>query len=319
MIRTDIAWIVCLLFFSANAQTPVTVQPAFPSLLPIQNIRDLTMSRSGSEAYITVQSPLGEISVLARLQKSNGKWGDPELLSFSGKYKDLEPALSPDGLRLYFVSNRPLRESDTEPKDYDIWFVERQGMDAPWGEPVNLGPPVNTEHNEFFPSLAINNNLYFTSDHPDSTGKDDIFFSAWKGGQYVQPVPLSNSINTEGYEFNAFIAPDESYLIFSGYNRQDGYGSADLYVSFRQDNTWQPALNLGGSVNSAQMDYCPFVDPGSVTLYFTSKRSNLKETNDFKALGEVLLETGRYDNGWSRIYKVELEKVMEDLQTQTGR
>jgi len=308
-----------LLSLTSTAQTQAEVYPVLQSLSSFENIRDLTMSRSGSEAYITVQSPLGEISVLARLQMSNGKWGEPELLSFSGKFKDLEPALSPDGLRLYFVSNRPLQGSGTEPKDFDIWFVERQDMEAPWGDPVNLGPPVNTEHNEFFPSLARNNNLYFTSDHPDSTGKDDIFYSVWQGGQYVQPEPLSNSVNTEGYEFNAFIAPDESFLIFSGYNREDGQGSGDLYISFRQDNTWQLALNLGGSVNSAQMDYCPFVDPASMTLYFTSKRSNLKETNDFKDLGQVLLETGRYDNGWSRIYKVELEKVMEDLQTQKGR
>ncbi|WP_321538323.1 hypothetical protein [Flavobacterium piscinae] len=49
------------------------------------------------------------------------------MVSFTGKYKDLEPFLSTDGLKLYFASNRPLTESG-EPKDFDIWYVERKTL-----------------------------------------------------------------------------------------------------------------------------------------------------------------------------------------------
>lgn len=119
-------------------------------------------------------------------------------------------------------------------KDYDVWYVERKNTDAPWSKPINLGKPVNTGHNEFYPSVSKNNNLYFTSDSPESKGKDDIFFSPWENEKYLQPLLLSDSINTEGYEFNSFVSQDESYLIFSGYNRKDGFGSGDLYISYHK-------------------------------------------------------------------------------------
>ena len=63
-------------------------------------------------------------------------------------------------------------------------------------------------------------------------GKDDIFVSKWENGKYTEPVSLSDSINSDGYEFNAFIAPDESYIIFTAYQREDGFGSGDLYMSY---------------------------------------------------------------------------------------
>ena len=114
------------------------------------NIRDFTISTSGQEAYVTIQSPLEEISVLIRISRSNGTWISQNILPFSGEYKDLEPFLSPDNLRLYFASNRPLSDSITEPKDFDIWYVERKSIKAEWGA------PVNSEHNEFYPSLSKN-------------------------------------------------------------------------------------------------------------------------------------------------------------------
>ena len=276
------------------------------------------MSASGTEAYVTVQSSMGEISVLARLSKAKGTWEDPQLLSFSGKFKDLEPALAPDGLRLYFASNRPMHNTEYEPKDFDIWYVERPDKDSPWGDPVNLGAPVNTEHNEFFPSVALNGNLYFTSDRNDSHSKDDIYIAVWQRGQYLKSAPLNGSVNTDGYEFNAFIAPDEAYLIFSGYNRADGFGSGDLYISFRENRQWGPAVNMGKKVNSAQMDYCPFVDAGSQTLFFTSKRTGLKEVNDFKSLEEVTREIGKYENGRSRIYQLGFEEIRNSLKEKSG-
>lgn len=268
------------------------------------NVRDLTMS--ATEAYFTVQSPLGEVSVIMVSHKRRNSWRKPSIASFSGQYADLEPFLSPDGNKLYFASNRPNPTDTTHAVNYDLWMVSRDNLKSDWSTPVNLGPTVNTEHNEFYPAVAASGNLYFTSDRPNSIGKDDLYVSTWQGKDFGPPVGLAESINTEGYEFNAFIAPDESYLIFSGYNRKDGHGSADLYISTRKENnTWTPAINLGPEVNSKSMDYCPWVNVSTHTLYFTSRRSNVTFADAGFLQTKTLLETlNQHSNGQSRLYQI---------------
>ncbi len=280
-------------------------------LKEFQNVRDFTISRSEKEAYISAQSSFGELSAIIKISKTDNEWRDPEIASFSGQYNDLEPFLSPDNLKLYFVSNRPVHRDSLKVKDFDIWYVQRKSIKSNWSEPINLGAPVNTSYNEFYPSVAENNNLYFTCDYKSSKGKDDIFFSAWDKNKYTETVSMSDAINSEGYEFNAYVAPDESFLIFSGYQRKDGFGSGDLYISFKDEkNNWKKAINLGDNINSAQMDYCPFVDNETKTLYFTSKRNTFKEKYDFKTIKDLLDELNKEENGLSKIYKVPFEKIL---------
>ena len=143
------------------------------------NVRDLALNES--EAYFTAQSPLGEVSVIMVSRKIRNKWRKPKIAAFSGSYGDLEPFLSLDGKRLYFASNRPLNTDDTAVKDYDLWMVKRDDPKSKWSDPINLGNDINTEHNEFYPSLTSSGTLYFTSDRPGSKGKDDIFFSTKRG------------------------------------------------------------------------------------------------------------------------------------------
>ena len=294
-----------------QAQNNDLPQPAFPALAEYPNIRDLTLSTAGDEAYFSIQSPNGDLSVIARIRMDQNSWSTPEIVSFSGQNHDIEPFLSPDNLRLYFASSRPKNSDTKNKKDYDIWYVERSSTKQNWGEPINLGAPVNSDQNEFYPSVALNKNLYFTSDRTGSKGKDDIFVSLWNGKAYDEPISMGESINTEGYEFNAYISPSESFLIFSGYNRKDGLGSADLYVSQKApDSSWRQAINFGSVINSNKMDYCPFVDIRSKTLYFTSKRSSISPDKAYETADEFLEELNKYENGLSRLYKIGLETIM---------
>ncbi|MGB1270100.1 MAG: TolB family protein [Flavobacteriaceae bacterium] len=288
-------------------------EPALPNIKSHTKTRDFTISSTLNEAYFTIQSPNEELSGIFKSIKTKGVWQPSVLVSFSGRYKDLEPHLSPDGLSLYFASNRPLFKSETKLKDFDIWVVTRNATNEPWSEPKNLGTPINTEHNEFYPAVSNSRTLYFTSDRPSAIGKDDIFMSKWNNGKYNKVKALSESINTVGYEFNAYIAPDESFIIFSGYNRKDGLGSGDLYISFKNTNgTWTQARNMGETVNSNAMDYCPFVDRQRKTLYFTSRRSAVRPTEKLDT-HQFLKEISSYSNGLSRIYKVEVSTLLQNL------
>lgn len=305
--------IFTLLLFCFNistfAQVEIKVQPFLPELFSqYPSVRDLTISPNEDEAYFSAQSILGEVSVIVRIKKENGKWTKPEIAPFSGKFNDLEPFLSHDGLRLYFASDRPIGDL-SDKKDYDIWYVERT-LNGPWSNPINMGDVINTKQNEFYPSVAKNGNIYFTTERKDTKGKDDIYFSQWKDDHYTNPISLSESINTNAYEFNAYVSSDESYIIFTGYRWKDGLGSGDLYISYNKNGIWTKAKNLGRKINSDQMDYCPFVNAKTKTMYFTSRRSVLNKTT-FNSHNELLYEITRYSNGSSRIYKVTLTNKID--------
>ncbi|MDP1675593.1 MAG: hypothetical protein Q8L88_01915 [Bacteroidota bacterium] len=302
------------LIYGQDSQS--NVQPFLPEIISrFPNVRDLAVSTEENEIYFTAQSILGELSAIVTSKKEHGKWSAPEIAAFSGMYQDLEPFLSPNGLRLYFVSNRPNGSNPNTPKNYDIWFVERKNKKSAWSAPKNLGAPVNTNEDEFYPSVAVSNNLYFTRDGAGSKSKDDIFFTRWENGTYAAPVSMSDSINSTGYEFNAFVAPDESFLLYTCYNRAGGSGSGDLYISYNKgNNEWTTAENLRKEINSPMMDYCPFVDTKSGILYFTSKRSSVKTQFERQQnIKELLKEMTKYENGQSRIYKVNAANLINKL------
>ncbi len=268
------------------------------------NVRDFCISDDHSECYFSVQSSFQEISRIAVMKKKGAEWSEPQLMEFSGTCSDLEPFLSPDQKRLYFVSNRPLKARSDSAKDYDIWYVERKDPSSAWSEPVNMGKPVNSERDEFYPSLSSGNNLYFTSETPEGLGKDDIYLCRWNGTAYEEPVPLTANVNSSGMEFNAFVSRDDHFLFFTKYNSSDGLGSGDLYLSRKdRSGSWGKAENLGKSINTKFMEYCHFYDEREEMLYFTSRRNSL-QPQKFKDLEEYDRVIRGSGNGLSKLYKV---------------
>ena len=294
------------LYTCAYTQTNDRVTLFSETLNEFLNVRDFTISRDGKEAYFTAQSLGQEISKLVRMVFKKGRWTSPEILPFCDEHQYMEPFLSADGLRLYFVSDRPNNENNHNKKNFDIWYVERIHKKGKWSIPQNIGKPVNTEQDEFYPTLADNNNLYFTMDAPVGMGKDDIYCAIWNGKGYNQPALLDTTINSNGYEFNAFISGNERMLLFTKYNAPDGLGSGDLYVSQKDSNgNWLPAVNIGTPVNTPQMEYCPFYDEKNQILYFTSRRNELSPRKfiDIRDFQEYTHGSG---NGLSKIYHIKL-------------
>lgn len=276
------------------------------SLNQFLNVRDFCISKEGTEAFFTVQSPDGNISQLACIRKSGNEWLTAELLAFCDENSYMEPFLSDDGLRLYFASDRPVKGTKDAAKNFDLWYVERKSGTGSWSEPVNIGKSVNSENNEFFPILSKNNNLYFTMDAKTGKGKDDIYCCVWDGKKYASPVLLNDNINSSGYEFNAFISSNEDFLLYTKYNAEGGFGSGDIYIAKKDQNgTWQKAENLGNIINSKYMEYCPFYDQRTQTLYFTSKRMKL-QSKDFKNMSEFQEYVNQNENGLSKIYCVKI-------------
>lgn len=276
-----------------------------PELNKFQNIRDFCVSADGKEAYFSIQSPNQDLSQIVCVK--NKKWSKPVLASFCDKYTYLEPFLSKDGKILYFASDRPKTDTGTLKSDFDIWYVERKNIKSKWSEPINIGSQVNSENDEFYPTLSDNNNLYFTMDSKSGLGKDDIYFCKWNETGYSKPILLDKSINSEGYEFNAYISNNETFLIYTRYNTKDGLGSGDLYISKKDEKgAWSIADNLGNLINTKYMEYCPFYDQQNNTLYFTSRRSNLLP-KQFKNTKEYQTYISEGENGLSKIYKCKIK------------
>lgn len=275
------------------------------------NERDFALSPDGNEIYYTISTPQSTFQTIVVSKKDKrGDWSKPEVVSFAGKFSDLEPALSADGKKLYFASNRPLEGSKS--KDFDIWMVERNG--DTWGEPKNLGAHVNTETDEFYPSIAKSGNLYFTAQYKDGVGREDIFLATWTDGQFEKPVPLDTAINSKGFEFNAFVDPDEKYILFTGYGRKDDTGRGDLYISLKDNKgKWLPAKNLT-FLNSTKLDYCPYVSPDKKILFFTSERSGLPVSFETKASYEQIKTLNQSTlNASGNIYWVNFEKILSAI------
>ena len=305
--KKNILLLLPVFIFATGFSQPTEVLPVDESFKQFMNTRDFTLSNNAKEAYFTVQNADGSRAVIVKGVFENGHWGGFSMVPFTGKYRDIEPYLSPDNLRLYFSSDRPKDDSTDEPGDYDIWYVQRTTTDSEWSAPVNIGPPVNTASNEFYPAVGTSRNIYYTSDALTDTRKDDIFMSEWEENGYGTPFLLSDSINSPLYEFNAWISPDENVLIYTVYNAPGGMGGGDLYISRKnEEGRFEKRESLGSVINSGKLDYSPFYDIRNNTLYFTSSRN---ETSDAKVetLEEFRKLNDRYANGQSRIYKVKID------------
>ena len=306
---TILAFMTCNLFFGQQS----LVKPALKNILgQFSNLRDFTMTKNEKEAYFTLQTRLREVSVILSTKKINDVWQAPEIASFSGQHSDLEPMLSPDELRLYFASNRPLDNSTTESKDYDIWYVERESMDSAWSIPINVGPIINSQDDEYYPSVGNSGNLYFTRLEKGSETQDDIYISEWKNGTYTKPELLGDGVNSAKAEYNAYVSPNEDYIIFGSWQREGSFGGGDLFISYKKNDMWTPAENLGEKINSNRTDYCPFVNIKNNTLYFTSNRSTIKQNKSgYKNMNALMIELNKYENGSSRIYKVDFSNFLK--------
>ncbi len=239
------------------------------------SVRDFALSPKQDELFITVESNKNIFSSILHLTKDGKKW-KVELAPFSGTYGDIEPTFSPDGNTLYFASNRPLQK-DSAIKDFDIWKTEK--IKGIWSEPENLGAPINTDANEFYPAVTTNGKLYFTAAYKENAvGKEDIWMSRLENGIYTTPVALPETVNSTLYEFNAFVSPDDSYIIFTSYGREDDFGGGDLYISKKDaKGEWLAAKNLGAKINSKGLDYCPFVSFDKKVSFLPATEINFRK------------------------------------------
>lgn len=260
----------------------------------------------GRTVYWT-KSAAENIGVILFSHWDGKRWETPQVAPFSGQYSDFDPFVSPDGARLFWISNRPVNGKRKD--DYDIWMVERAGPG--WGSPQHLEAPINTDAQEFYPTVTAKGTLYFSSTRPGGLGRGDIYRAVPVGSGYGAPESLGDSVNTANHDGDPYIAPDESFLVFASYGRPDGAGDGDLYVSHKRNGTWTKARHLGRGINTGGREYCPIVSPDGKWLYFTSMRGPLDTPPDRPiTFPELKAKLGSLLNGWGNIYRISVSALV---------
>ncbi|MEO6760166.1 MAG: OmpA family protein, partial [Saprospiraceae bacterium] len=161
-------------------------------------------------------------------KKTGDTWSTPVPLPFNnGEFDDCHPAISIDGDKLYFASNRPGGKGKM-----DLYVAYRVGEG--WSEPVNLGDNVNTDGNEVFPFIHADNSLYYASSGLPGQGGFDMFYVIPDGNGWTTPVNLGNPFNTAGDDFGLIVDLNK----INGYYNSNGAGGAggDEIFSFHTEN-----------------------------------------------------------------------------------
>ena len=171
---------------------------------------------------------------------------------------------------------------DPQARERGIQLATASERYSDWSAPVNLGAPINTSATEQKGALSKDGlTLYFGSDRPGGLGSLDLYVShrATLDSPWDEPINLGPAINSSGFDNGPSLSNDGHILFFSS-NRPGGQGQFDIYVSRRKDpnadigdSGWEPAVNVGPGVNTADVDIAPMylqsAEEGPANLYFS--------------------------------------------------
>ena len=293
---------------SQPADTPSPPQPEIIGEGVVSTPEDElggNLSADGRTLYFERSAPPHYLYVLYETHLEGGRWSAPEVLPFSGRYRDTDPVLSPDGRTMLFASDRPVAGLDRH--HFYIWQARKTPKG--WSEPEFLNGPVNDGFNQVFCSIARNGNLYFTSSRKGAGY--DIYRSRLVNGKYQPAEDLGPDLNAPSiWTFESTIAPDESYLLIGSFGRQPSYGSSDLYVSYNRNGVFTKPENLGPVVNTPARDYSPRISGDGKWLIYTSERLDRAPALPFTHNDFERLIRGVY-NTLGNLYRIPLDSVLQ--------
>lgn len=203
--------------------------------------RSLLITRNNIKKNKGVIDQTGSVNTKiyeAKLTNS-GNWMNAVELPFNNDdFSNAHPTITRDGSELYFASNRPGGYGGM-----DLYLVKKEG--AVWGQPINLGPNVNTEGNEMFPFISNIGTLYFASDGHAGLGGLDIFFSEKnQKDEWMIPLNMGVPLNGPQDDFSIYYddTNDQGYFC----SNRSGQGNDDIY--FFQFKTLQE-MTLNGNIS----------------------------------------------------------------------
>jgi hypothetical protein len=226
----------------------------------------------GGTVFFTHAVGVARTIMVAHLR--DGVWSAPEVASFSGTWRDVEPAMAPDGSYLVFISNRPALPGGEPLTGFfggasrpgaggNVWRVDRRGEN--WSAPRRLPAIVNSHSAIYSPALAGDGSLYFNQPDP-VTRKSHIYRAQATHDGFLAPVSLPFS-HGEVADFDAAVAPDESFIVFSSVRSPAPENAPVLFVSFSRGGRWSAPEPLRPITPGLEARLSPDLE----TLYFSAE------------------------------------------------
>jgi WD40-like Beta Propeller Repeat len=323
MKRIILASTCFLLFADLGAEPLVTniegeiLAPGVISL-PSEEI-SATFTPNGQEIYF-VRTDFSETdNVIFTAKRQGATWSTPQVAAFSGTWRDSEPAISPDGKRFFFTSNRPYAAGEKagliaemrgrKGNGSHIWYMDKTA--AGWSTPIHLSEAVNSNMFNYNPSAAKNGDLYFSSHRDDSGPGYQVYVAALKEGVY-QTATRVDLGDVKMNRMDPAVDPDERFMLFAG-DEGDSLGSADLYISFRgTDGRWGKPEHLPAEINSPSLEHAASMGRAFGELFVTSPRA---VTTTFpksqKSTAKSYLEQfNSLQNGTRNIWRFDISSVL---------
>jgi Tol biopolymer transport system component len=228
-----------------------------PNLITNNDTFGVTVSPDGEMLLYTKAYNGRDTLRIFQSQKINGQWQKPELAFFADiKFKQIDPTFSPDGKTILYNTLESAENS------FDVFAVHK--TKTGWTKPEKLTNAINTKSSDFYATISLNKNIYFTR----RTKSNDIYVSYFIDNKYQNAKLLEGTINSDMNESNPYISPKEDYIIFFS-DKTGGLGDTDLYISFNKNNKWSHPINLGNKVNSEIGEFCPSVDAKNKQFLFS--------------------------------------------------
>lgn len=268
------------------------------------------VSPDGNEAVWEVDD--GPQHVIMMVRWEGGRWLEPEVAPFSGRFSDDHPVYSPDGSRLFFRSKRPFKKGGQPPAADRSWVVEKRG--GRWGEPRRL--PAFDLH--VISCFGPRGELYSHSAALPGEGQFDIFVSEPEGNGWGEPLNIGEPINSAGAESSPSLSPDGSVLLFQSLGNPVGNGPV---VSFAgPDGNWSEPEPLLPAYDSNRFDHLATFSPDGRQILFTCWRFDNEVDNDRaipRTWDEINYRLGRAQNFLRDIYWID-SQILEKLRPLQG-
>lgn len=223
----------------------------------------------GRELYYWTVEPTEEgppRAVIHVTREGEDGWTEPEVAPFSRAFNNMYPGLQPDGMRLFFQSDRPIDAAESV-YEYNLWYVQREGDG--WSEARPLGRPINGKNHTGGASATRDGTVYFTL--MELGGRQEIYRSRLVDGSYQEPERLPDIVNSHVQQTDSYIAPDESYLLFYAVEGDGGHGNpGGLYVAHRRgDGSWTQPVSLGALLEPGAQGGSATVSPDGAWIFFS--------------------------------------------------
>ncbi len=224
----------------------LTAEPFAPGIITTTNVEDGGVFSTDMEEFYFIRSnPAANKMEPVLYKRINNQWNK---VAWPGKdAQPFYPYFAPDD-KTMFMGKR---------------YKQRTG--SGWSETKSLGSPFEEIN---IMSLSVSSKGTYAFDERSDNDDGILRYSRLVDGKREAPIPFSKMINSGSRNAHPFIAPDESYILWDGV-KDSGFGSVDLYISFRQkDGSWSNAINMGDTINTHAYEAGAKVTPDGKYLFF---------------------------------------------------